>query len=364
VLAAVSAAQTGTSAGSSPRELPAVRDGALCAVGIPFFGIAIPQVTGVLVPLTWRDGWCWAGTAWFVLLSGSLWYGNRWLLLRSRRTSDWLDTPLRRLTLLLVCTVGFTVPTTVSWLLAWFALGPLGPAPWSEIAETTAVIVVAVWFVTHVYEALLLIGERLQDRLDLERAGRARVQAEMDAMKNQLAPHFLFNCLNALGVLIRENPPAALSYNQHMASIYRYLLVQQRRDLVPLADELEFFADYAALVRLRHLEGVTVELEGLGREEVRGLLIPPASLQLTLENALKHNLFDRGRPLAVRLRLAGGAIEVANSVNPVPPAGGSTGTGLANLRERFRIVVGRPVEVARTTDEFRVRLPLVRERGN
>ena len=239
----MSAARTGTSTGSSPREHPAVRDGALCAIGIPFFGIAIPQVTGVLAPLTWRNGWFWAGTAWFVLLSAALWYGNRWMPLRSRRTSDWLDTPRRRLALLLLCTVGFTVPTTVAWLLAWFDLGPLGPAPWNEIVAATAVIVVAVWFVTHVYEVLLLIGERLQARLELERAERARVQAEMGAMKNQLAPHFLFNCLNAIGVLIRENPTAAHSYNQHMASIYRYLLVQQRRDLVPLADELEFFED-------------------------------------------------------------------------------------------------------------------------
>jgi two-component system LytT family sensor kinase len=140
--------------------------------------------------------------------------------------------------------------------------------------------------------------------------------------------------------------------------------VQQRRDLVPLADELEFFEDCAELVRLRHMEGVHVELRGLGPDAVRGLLIPPASLQLMLENALKHNLFARGRPLSVRLRLVGGAIEVANSVNRVSPAGGSMGTGLANLRERFRMVVGSPVEVARTPEEFRVGLPLVREPGN
>ena len=97
-----------------PRDPPAVRDGALCGLGIPFFGVVIPRVTGVLGALTWRDGWYWAGTAWFVLLSAVVWFGNRWMLLRSRRTSDWLDSPLRRLVLLLSCTVGFTVPTTVS----------------------------------------------------------------------------------------------------------------------------------------------------------------------------------------------------------------------------------------------------------
>jgi len=360
----VPAVPRGVSSDSKPREQPAVRDGALCAIGIPFFGITIPNVTGVLEPMTWRDGWYWAGTAWFVLLSAAVWCGNRWMLLRSRRTSNWLDTPRRRLLLLLLCTVGFTGPTTVAWLLAWFDLGPLGPARWNTVAMTTAVVVVAVWFMTQVYEALLLIGERLQDRLGLERAERARVQAEMDAMKNQLAPHFLFNCLNALGVLIRENPPAALAYNQHMASIYRYLLVQQRRDLVPLADELEFFADYAELVRLRHMGGVHVGLHGLGPGAVRGLLIPPASLQLLLENALKHNLFDLNRPLSVRLRLFGGGIEVVNSLSPGVPAGGSTGTGLANLRERFRIAVGRPIEVERAPGEFRVRLPLVRGPAN
>jgi LytS/YehU family sensor histidine kinase len=204
----------------------------------------------------------------------------------------------------------------------------------------------------------------MRDRLELERAERARIQAEMEATKNQLAPHFLFNCLNALGVLIRENPPAALSYNQHMASIYRYLLVQQRRDLVPLSDELEFFADYAALVRLRHPEGVRIDLLGFDPGAVRGLLIPPASLQQLLENALKHNRFDLERPLAVRVRLAGREVEVVNSLRPLSTAVASTGTGLANLRERFRIVVGRPIQVARDAGEFRVRLPLVRAAGN
>jgi len=324
----------------------------------------IPNVTGLFAALAWSDGRYWAGTAWFVLLSATLWHGNRWIVMRLRRTASWLDAPRRRLVLLLLSTVGFTVPTAFAWICAWCALVPPGGARWKSVVLSTAVVMAAVWFVTQVYEALFLIGERLQDRLDLEHAERERIQAELDAMKSQLAPHFLFNCLNALGVLIRENPAVALSYNQHMASIYRYLLVQQRRDLVPLKDELGFFADYSALVGLRHGQGFQVELQGLGPGAVQGLSIPPASLQLLLENALKHNFFDERHPLAVRLRLTGAQIEVSNSLNPVSPAVDSTGTGLANLRERFRLVVGAPIAVVRLAGAFQVTLPLVRAQGN
>jgi len=207
---------------------------------------------------------------------------------------------------------------------------------------------------------MFLIRDRLEDRLDLERMERARLQAELGVMKSQLAPHFLFNCLNALGVLIEEDPPTARRYNQHMAQVCRYLIALHRRDLVPLGEELAFFEAYVALARLRFPASLSLTLRGFEGGAAAGLSIPPASLQLLLENAIKHNAFNERMPLAVEVRLAGGVITMRNPLRPVAPPPGSTGTGLANLRERFQLAAGRAILVERREGEFRVTLPLVR----
>lgn len=332
---------------------------AIRVVGIPFFGLMIPRVTGTMGTLGWRDGYYWLGTGWFLALSWALWQGNRWLLLSRRARIDWLAEPGRSLAGLLVAHVLFSAPATLAATVMWDVIAPFPAVQWERAAVVTGVVAAAVLLVTHAYETMFLIHDRLEDRLHLERMERARLQAELDVMKSQLAPHFLFNCLNALGVLIKEDPATARRYNQHMAEVCRYLVVQQRRDLVPLAEEREFFEAYSALARLRFPSSLNVTWHGFEGGLEAKLLIPPASLQSLLENALKHNAFSDGDPLVVEIRLEDEVLSVSNPLRPTP-SHGSTGTGLANLRERFQLAAGRPIIVEWGEGVFRVTLPLVR----
>lgn len=339
------------------REL---RDVAIRVVGIPFFGLVIPRVTGTLGNLGWHDGYYWLGTGWFLALSWALWQGNRWLLLRRRARTDWLAEPGKSLVGLLLAHVLFSAPATLAVTVMWDLLAPFAAVEWGRAAVVTGVVAAAVLLVTHAYETTFLIHDRLEDRLHLERMERARLQAELDVMKSQLAPHFLFNCLNALGVLIEEDPSTARRYNQHMAQVCRYLIAQQRRDLVPFAEEREFFEAYAALARLRFPSSLKLTWHGFESGSAADWLIPPASLQSLLENALKHNAFSEGDPLSVEIRLEGDAISMSNPLRPTPAPRGSTGTGLANLRERFQLAAGRAIIVEWGDGMFRVTLPLVR----
>ena len=222
-------------------------------------------------------------------------------------------------------------------------------------------MVIAVIFVTHAYETVFLIKERENDQLRLERVERARLEAELETMKAQLAPHFLFNCLNPLAALIEREPAAAAAFNQHLADVCRYLLLQKNRDLVPLEHEIAFFDSYVALTRLRFPRSVQVRLRGLDDPKARAdLLIPPASLQLLLENAIKHNQFDEAAPLPVEIALEGDAIVVTNPLRPKTSATPSTGVGLHNLRERVQLVTGATVQTGAVDGCFRVQLPVVR----
>lgn len=336
-----------------------LRDAAIRVIGIPALGLLIPRFTGTLEGLAPAEPLYWAGTLWFLLLSSALWMGNRWLLFRLRDRHDWTDRPLAKLASIVAATSLYTVAVAGLMLVAWYAADGRPGLDWPGLALNLAVILPVVLGVTHLYETLFLIGDRLADRLDLERTERARLQAELATLRNQLTPHFLFNSLNTLGVLIDENPRAARQFNRHLASVCRYLLAQSSRDLVPLYQELDFFQAYTDLARLRFPDSLQITLDGF--ESVSALQIPPASLQLLLENAIKHNTFSAQHPLLVSLVLERDRITVANPVHTrANHSDDSVGHGLRSLRERFQITVGTPIEIADTGTRFSVTLPLVR----
>ncbi len=350
-------------AGAARRPPAVIRDGWMRALGIPFFGFVIPRVTGLLGKLTPADPLYWAGTAYFIGIAAIIWQGNRWLLFKQRAHLDWFAQPILKLILLVAANIVYTGPVTIAVCWLWLRLidAPFFMENWAMINLTTACVVIAVIFVTHAYETVFLIKERENDQLRLERVERARLEAELETMKAQLAPHFLFNCLNTLAALIETAPAHAAAFNQHLADVCRYLLLQKNRDLVPLDDELAFFDSYAALTRLRFPRSVQIHLSGLDDPAARAdLLIPPASLQLLLENAIKHNQFDEASPLPVEIRLETDALVVTNPLRPKSSSLPSTGIGLHNLRERVQLVSGASLQTGAVDGHFRVRLPVVR----
>jgi hypothetical protein len=340
-----------------------IRDGWLRLAGIPFFGLVIPRFTGLLGKLGPGDPLYWVGTVYFIAVAGLIWQGNRWLLFKQRLHLDWFQRPILKLLLLVAANIVYTAPLTMTLCWAWlrFIAAPFPMENWVKINLATSYVVIAVIFVTHAYETVFLIKERESDQLQLAMVERARLAAELETMKAQLAPHFLFNCLNTLAALIERQPALAATFNQHLADVCRYLLLQKNRDLVPLDDELAFFDSYVALTRLRFPRSILVARRDLDDPAVRAdLLVPPASLQLLLENAIKHNQFSEANPLPVEIRLEGDALVVSNPLRPKSTVLPSTGTGLFNLRERVQLVSGATLLAEAVDGCFRVRLPIVR----
>ncbi|MBL9200422.1 MAG: histidine kinase [Opitutaceae bacterium] len=336
-----------------------LRDRALRAVGIPLLGIGLPRLLGTLAPLGPDDARYWLGTAWFLLLSLALWMGNRWLLLRLSARAAWTEQPRRRLLAIAGSIVAFTLPVAAAFTLAWFAVDARPGLDWPALALTLAVITPAALLVSHLYVTLFLIQDGLEDRLEREQAERARLEAELSTLKSQLAPHLMFNSLHTLGVMIREDPAAARQFNQRLAEICRYLLAQIDRELVPLAEELAFLREYLEFVRLRFPGSVRVTLRGFA--DPAGTSVPPAALQMLLENALKHNAHDEGDPLDITVDFAGDTIRFANPRRPRAAAPVSTGVGLRNLQGRCQRTVGRALVVHESEREFVVLLPVRRE---
>lgn len=339
--------------GAKPVDL---RDRGIRAICIPLFGIAIPFATGLFGPVGPAQPAFWWGYLWFTAVSAAIWHGNRYFYLRQRQANDWFRHPVRRIVYMLAAIVFYTVPCSAGMLWAWYGMAGL-PVDWGAIEGATLLSVICVVFITHVYETVYLIQQRESDLVAFEKLERAKSEAELEALKNQLDPHFLFNSLNALGWLIENDPPRAAAFNDNLADVYRYILRNRDRALVTLGEELEFLGQYYALLRLRFEEAVEMDVPE-APERAESLFLPPISLQILLENAVKHNDFSRETPLRIRLRVLGDAVELENDLRPRRQPRASSRVGLANLGERCRLILGRDLAIESGSGRFSVRIPL------
>lgn len=334
-------------------HLSRIDDRTIRWVGIPAFGIFIPNFTGLFGDYGPADGWYWLGYVYFIFISWSIWQGNRWLLFKQRENMDWFSNPVRKLIMLVAANVFYTAPVTVGLITGWYWFSGVGPVDWDAVQLVTLANVICVIFVTHAYETVFLIKERQSDLLAFEQLERARVEAELEILKSQIDPHFMFNSLNTLAYLIENDRDRALQFNESLSDVYRYILMNKQKELVTLEEEIAFANSYFTLVRIRFGEGVHFNVDA---PDDTNKLMAPISLQLLLENAVKHNEFDEKKPLTINLRLSNGWVEVTNNLR-AKALKNTSKIGLRNLTERYRLLTGKEVEVEQTEHEFKVKLP-------
>lgn len=187
---------------------------------------------------------------------------------------------------------------------------------------------------------------------------KEKILFEFETLKSQVNPHFLFNTFNTLLSLIDESPESAKEYVNRLSDMFRNLLTLREKDTVTLEEELRFLSDYIYLQQQRYGQNLRVQTDIAHRW--MGHTIPPMSLQMLIENAIKHNVISRQRPLTIHIRTTEeGLLVVENTLQPkrVPPE--STGLGLANIRRRYALLGNRPVGVEKLEDRFVVQVPLL-----
>lgn len=183
-------------------------------------------------------------------------------------------------------------------------------------------------------------------------------QATIQLLKNQVNPHFVFNNLNVLSAMVIRDNPDANRFIEEFSSVYRYLLKNQDKELVPLDTELEFVESYLYLLKKRFTEGLDVSLDI--PENYRNLHIVPAALQILVENAIKHNVVSRSKPLQISIIGNGNqTLIVSNNLQPRQTVEESMRIGLENIHKRYSILSGRKVEIIKTKERFEVLLPLL-----
>jgi LytS/YehU family sensor histidine kinase len=235
-------------------------------------------------------------------------------------------------------------------------------ATWRSIATAVITIVAAVTFITHIYETLFLVKEWESDRERGRELQRQTADAELQALQSEVNPHTLFNNLNALSHLVDQGHPRAAAFVAALAASYRYLLKTGSKRLVPLADELALLEQFLSLVTIRYADGLKVDVHVDARSAARWQ-IPPVTLPELLENAVKHNDFTSDNPLKIDISLDGDRLTIAHDKRPRQATVSSTGVGLENLAQRFRLTTGVAARWAEAGGRFVVTLPLVATDG-
>lgn len=223
-------------------------------------------------------------------------------------------------------------------------------------------ILISVWLIELVVLGLLLAYRTMQYSLKLQQNAAALQEenntARYTALQNQLNPHFLFNSLNTLIAEIEYNPQNAITFTKNLSNVYRYVLQCQDKPLVSLAEELEFMKAYLFLHEVRLGDCITCNIDISPDHHEQ--LLPPLTLQLLVENVIKHNTITPGNPMEINITTENNYLIVNNLIHPKKTAL-SVGVGLKNLSNRCKLITGKEIYISDKHGVFIVKIPLTDE---
>lgn len=229
---------------------------------------------------------------------------------------------------------------------------------WNQHAQFLPFNFIAAAVVSLSYEAFYFFDKWKETfRLNEELKNR-QIRTQYEVLQNQMSPHFLFNSLNTLTTIIAEDPKSAIKFTEKLSEVYRYILHNKERELVTLRDEVEFAKAYMFLLSIRYPENLTVDYRV--EEKSLDMNLPPLTLQMLLENAIKHNVISKSKPLKVEVYVENGkSVIVRNNLQVKETMAKGTKTGLENIKKRYGILGGLEINVLADATNFMVTVPLI-----
>ena len=211
--------------------------------------------------------------------------------------------------------------------------------------------------IVSIFHVIYFYNRYQQNRIKEQKVIAGTASAKFDALKNQLDPHFLFNSLNVLTSLIEENPHSAQKFTTSLSKVYRYVLEQKNKELVTVDEELQFAKTYMSLLKMRFEDSIVFDIpENASNPENK---VVPLSLQLLLENAVKHNVVTSSKPLHIKIYEDGDSLVVENNLQPKQIVKKSSGVGLNNIMERYDLLTSKKINIYKEANRFAVAIPML-----
>ncbi len=302
----------------------------------------------------------WKAYSWYTIVGITQGLGHGFISLNLDKRLSWRRYPKARAMVAIITIVAYSV-------LAYVVVGTILALAWYDISFSRALTnaIGDVWIAVKISFAFAFVFATIsffmhwqKTRLEAERLQKELASHRYNMLKNQVNPHFLFNSLNVLSDLVHEDANLSEKYIQQLSKIYRYILDSSKHQIVPLTKELAFIESYTFLLKIRFGEKIKIHLDV---EAPESDFIVPVSVQMLIENAVKHNQVTSSSPLVVRIFQEQGNICVRNTLRKRLTHEDSSGTGLDNLRAQYKLLANRPINVEQTKDFFKVCLPILHQ---
>ncbi len=332
--------------------------------------IILVPVASLIIPLVFF-GMRFGGAPYFtwnvylsvLIITAFIWLGNRYIVIWARtRYPDFADVRKR----LWVQSAVMFVYTIAANNILGYILDICGLKHehhfegfnwFTIITNSNAAAIFCSLTVVAIYESIYFMNELRQSVEEKEMLKRESLKAELNALKTQVNPHFLFNNLNTLSSVIPENPKLAVDFVQQLSKLYRHILEVKDEQSIALQEELDVLRAYAFLLQTRFGNNLDVSIDV--PEEKLNRKIVPLSLQILMENAIKHNIVSSDKPLKIEVFAQNGRLVVSNNLQKKNQVSESTGIGLDNLRNRYKLLGNAAVEVTENDGNFTVSIPLI-----
>lgn len=298
-----------------------------------------------------------------VLYSFGLGFGNGMINVLLDKKWDWLEQTNLRVYFGVITTVLYTIPVVLGInYLIFVVFEDLDPSQFFSdrmIWVHLFYIILSLCVSTFMHARSFMANWKHASKREIIEhkiiAGTA--SAKFESLKNQIDPHFLFNSLNVLSSLIEENPDNAQRFTTSLSKVYRYVLEQKDKELVSVDEELAFAKTYMNLLKMRFENSLFYELPTMViNPEAK---VVPLSLQLLLENTVKHNVVSEQKPLHIRIFIEGDYLVVENDYQKKEVLQERQGVGLHNIINRYRIITNRKVRIEQNEKVFAVKIPVL-----
>ncbi len=299
-----------------------------------------------------------------LITTTAIWLGNRYIMIWSRGRYPQFSQVKKRLIIQSLVMLLFTAAATNSlgYLLEGYCgLGNPGQYPGRTLSDiiinsNNAAFVCSLTVVA-IYEGVFFMNDLRSSIEEKEKLKRESLQAQLNALKTQVNPHFLFNNLNTLCALIPEHPKQAVDFVQQLSKVYRHILEVKDDQRISLKEELDVLKAYVFLLKTRFGENLSVNIDVPNEKLVKKIV--PLSLQILMENAIKHNIVSTDKPLKILVFAENGHLVVSNNLQKKNQLVESTGIGLDNLRNRYKLMGNKTVKVTESEGSFTVSIPLI-----
>ena len=290
-----------------------------------------------------------------------VWEGNlridHWL----NKKYPWIARPGKRILVHLLLSIGYSAITIFIAAFLFNCYSNELPFNGGDFIRVTLIILGVLVLMSVILLSLEISAQFFRhwknSLVEIEKYRAESLQAQLQNLKNQINPHFLFNNMSVLSSLVYKDQDKAVEFISQLSKVYRYLLDNDNSELVTVEEELVFIRSYIFLLQIRFDKNLMIRLDV--NKEYLSWLIPPMALQILIENAIKHNEVSSERPLAITIRSQENKLFVSNNLQLRPQHGQSSQTGLKNIKARYRFFTEIPVEVIQNNESFMVSIPIL-----